>query len=177
MRAARATFRCRRLDAPGLSYNVLPTVGRGPVPRRASVGEKHWLVCSCRVGRAIAGDRPPRYEQKNVLPTVAREPVPRRASAGEKHWLVCSCRAGRAIAGDRPPRYGLQSRLRFTVGRGPVPRRALGHAGAHPFCRAGSPDPARSGAGAPELQFLLGPPAPKRFFHVNDRGGQAPALR
>ena len=30
----------------------------------------------------------------------------------------------RTIAGDRPPRYGLQGRLRFTVGRGPVPRRA-----------------------------------------------------
>ena len=30
----------------------------------------------------------------------------------------------RAIAGDRPPRYGCQGRLCFTVGRGPVPRRA-----------------------------------------------------
>ena len=28
------------------------------------------------------------------------------------------------LAGDRPPRYGLQGRLPFTVGRGPVPRRA-----------------------------------------------------
>ena len=33
-------------------------------------------------------------------------------------------RAGRAIAGACPPRYGLQGRLRFTVGRGPVPRHA-----------------------------------------------------
>ena len=75
--AESATFRCRRLDAPGLSYNVLPTVGRGPVPRRASVAEKHWLACSCRAGRMIAGDRPPRYGQKNVLLTVGRGPVPR----------------------------------------------------------------------------------------------------
>ena len=28
------------------------------------------------------------------------------------------------FAGDRPPRYGMQGRLGFTVGRGPVPRRA-----------------------------------------------------
>ena len=28
------------------------------------------------------------------------------------------------FAGDRPPRYGLQGRLPFTVGRGPVPRHA-----------------------------------------------------
>ena len=32
--------------------------------------------------------------------------------------------AGRTIAGDRPSRYGLQGRLPFTVGRGPVPRHA-----------------------------------------------------
>ena len=30
----------------------------------------------------------------------------------------------RTLAGDRPPRSGMQGRLRFTVGRGPVPRRA-----------------------------------------------------
>ena len=28
------------------------------------------------------------------------------------------------IAGDRPPRYGCRGLLPFTVGRGPVPRRA-----------------------------------------------------
>ena len=39
-------------------------------------------------------------------------------------WLTCGFRAERALAGDRPPRYGCQGRLPFTVGRGPVPRRA-----------------------------------------------------
>ena len=39
------------------------TVGRGPVPRRASIGTGNgWLAFGFRVGRTIAGDRPPRYE-------------------------------------------------------------------------------------------------------------------
>ena len=55
------------------------------------------------------------------------------------------------IARDRPPRYGLQGRLRFTVGRGPVPRRA-------------SVEETALGG----VRFSRG---------SNDRGGQAPALR
>ena len=37
-------------------------------------------------------------------------------------WRAFFAQVG--IAGDRPPRYGCQGRLRFTVGRGPVPRHA-----------------------------------------------------
>ena len=56
------------------------------------------------------------------------------------------------LAGDRPPRYGMQGRLCFTVGRGPVPRRAsIGRETA-----------------------LVGGWFLRRS---NDRGGQAPALR
>ena len=60
-------------------------VGRGPVPRYA----------------AIAGDRPPRYDEHES--TVGRGPVPRHPY----------------LAGDRPPRY---DENQSTVGRGPVPR-------------------------------------------------------
>ena len=49
---------------------------------------------------------------------------PSRRRGTGNGWLACSFRAGLTIAGDRPPRYGLQGRLRFTVGRGPVPRHA-----------------------------------------------------
>ena len=41
------------------------TVGRGPVPRHASVLTENvhglWAVDVSRFGRQIAGDRPPRY--------------------------------------------------------------------------------------------------------------------
>ena len=56
-----------------------------------------------------------------------------------------------AIAGACPPRYGLQGRLRFTVGRGPVPR----HASVGETALVG-------------VWFSRG---------SSDRGGQAPALR
>ncbi len=45
-------------------------------------------------------------------------PVRDQAIPNYSHWGM------QAIAGDRPPRYGMQGRLPFTVGRGPVPRRA-----------------------------------------------------
>ena len=54
------------------------------------------------------------------------------------------------IAGDRPPRYGKKNSCRFTVGRGPVPRRAS------------------VGKMLVGVRFSRG---------SNDRGGQAPALR
>ena len=44
--------------------------------------------------------------------------------SGKRRWLAFGFRVGRTIAGDRPPRYGMRGRLRFTVGRGPVPRHA-----------------------------------------------------
>ena len=55
------------------------------------------------------------------------------------------------LAGACPPRYGMQGCLRFTVGRGPVPR----HASVEETALAG-------------VRFSCG---------SNDRGGQAPALR
>ena len=51
----------------------------------------------------------------------------------KRFWAACGFRAGRALAGDRPPRYGLQGRFRFTVGRGPVPRRASVGTGKRPW--------------------------------------------
>ena len=149
------------------------TVGRGPVPRRASIGETAFvcvrfsrrsndrggnpLGCAC----GIRG--PPRYGlQSRLRFTVGRGPVPRRASVEETAlgggwfsrrsnarggqasalpWLAFGFRVGRAIAGDRPPRYG--------PGRGRLAMR-------------------RSGSGDPELRSL---------GHANARGGQAPALR
>ena len=121
--------------------------------------KRRWLACVFRVGRTIAGDRPPRYGPGKGSPrhapflfTVGRGPVPRHASVeetalvgvrfsrgsgdrggqapalrlkkravyrraracpspcldrnGKRLWLAFGFRAGRAIAGDRPPRYG-----------------------------------------------------------------------
>ena len=70
---------------------------------------------------------------------------------GNRPWLAFGFRLGLTLAGDRPPRYGLQGRLRFTVGRGPVPR----HASVEETALVG-------------VRFSRG---------SNDRGGQAPALR
>ena len=71
-------------------------VGRGPVPRHAT----------------IAGDRPPRYGcQDRPRFIVWRGPVPRHRSRNP------------SIAGDRPPRYGKKTPP-LHVGRGPVPRHA-----------------------------------------------------
>ena len=45
-----------------VTVKTTPTlhVGRGPVPRRASV-EETAVACGFRADRAVAGDRPPRY--------------------------------------------------------------------------------------------------------------------
>ena len=50
-------------QAPALRFSRPSplTVGRGPVPRHASVGEMPGPAFGFRVGRTIAGDRPPRY--------------------------------------------------------------------------------------------------------------------
>ena len=71
-------------------------VGRGPVPRHAT----------------IAGDRPPRYGGgTHPFFIVGRGSVPRHRSRTRNPTL----------AGDRPPRYD-KKRLPLNVGRGPVPR-------------------------------------------------------
>ena len=84
----------------------------------------------------------------NVSPFVGQSrrilPVREQASPNYSHWGT------RALAGDRPPRYGEKS-VPFTVGRGPVPRRASGE------------ETALAG-----VRFSRGSCA---------RGGQAPALR
>ena len=69
------------------------TVGRGPVPRRASVGETALVgVQFSRRSDARGGNPlgcaygirgPSRYEKKRHPLTVGRGPVPRRASVGE----------------------------------------------------------------------------------------------
>ena len=78
-------------NLPRRAKNAPDTVGRGPVPRHAT----------------IAGDRPPRYGIQDRLlrrawalacHTRMREGSPRHAT----------------IAGDRPPRYGIQGRRRRT---------------------------------------------------------------
>ena len=104
---------------------------------------------------------------------------------GKRRWSVDDFRAARVLAWDRPPRYGMQGRLPFTVGRGPVPRHASvctenGVGWRSVFAqieRSRGTGPRatgqggvllampRSGAGAPELQSL---------GHANDRGGQPP---
>ena len=107
----------------------LRTVGRGPVPRHASVYQ------------TIAGDRPPRYgngtfsSQKAPL-TVGRGPVPRRAPVYQKPLLVrrtFACTRNPPIAGEtrsdarvasEGPRATMKKRHLRTVGRGPVPRHA-----------------------------------------------------
>ena len=65
------------------------TVGRGPVPRHASIGTGNgWLAFGFRAGRVIAGDRPPRYGmQGRFCFTVGRGPVPRHASIGRRNSL------------------------------------------------------------------------------------------
>ena len=110
------------------------TVGRGPVPRRASVEETALAGMRFRAGRAIAGDRPPRYGPGRGSPLYVPFGI-RRAISGETRSparmagegpratgpegvLLSMSRSGsgdpelqslgtRALAGDRPPRYGL----------------------------------------------------------------------
>ena len=74
-----------------------------PSPCLGLHGKRPWAACVFRAGRAITGDRPPRYDEKT-----ARH---RRARALGCHTRI---RAGSprqrprnpTRAGDRPPRYG-----------------------------------------------------------------------
>ena len=136
------------------------TVGRGPVPRHASIGTENgvgWRAVFAQVERS-RGTGPRATVNSRLRFTVGRGTGPRRASS-ERKTALAGVRFSRK-SGDRggqAPALRLVKPPPFTVGRGPVPRNANGHACAHSLCRAGSPDPASSGAGAPELQSLLGP--------------------
>ena len=82
-----------------------------------SRGKRPWSAGDFRVGRTIAGDRPPRYGEKKravsrrawalACHTRTREfPSPGLNRNEKRPWLACVFRVGRTIAGDRPPRYG-----------------------------------------------------------------------
>ena len=98
-------------------------VGRGPVPRRASVGERAWLACVFRAGRVLAGDRPPRYGRCGLarIPSVGQEclilPVREQVLPNYSHLA-------RERSRGTGPRATGQDGVLVTVGRGPVPRRA-----------------------------------------------------
>ncbi len=151
------------------------TVGRGPVPRRASIGTGNGLgrrAIFAQVERSRGtGPRATVCKAVSFYRRARACPSPCLDRGGKRRWLACVFRVGRTIAGDRPPRYGMQGRLRFTVGRGPVPRRASIGTG-NGLCRrgfragralAGDRPPRygetetvsrliRSGSGDPELQ-------------------------
>ena len=77
------------------------TVGRGPVPRHATIARDrpspYGGLGGFRLDRCLAGDRPPRYGDERSWGKPARMRV----------WHPRAPRDGdREIAGDRPPRYG-----------------------------------------------------------------------
>ena len=126
------------------------TVGRGPVPRRAidrgnGVGLREFFA---QVERSRGTGPRATVCKASALYRRARAcPSPCLGRSKKRLWLAFGFRAGRAIAGDRPPPYGWGGCLRFTVGRGPVPRHAIGHASVHNVCRSRAPalDPFGSG--------------------------------
>ena len=132
----------------GISAAVPLFVGRGPeggwppcsargCPVRAqaipnySVCPRHLTIAGETRSDARVASEGPRATVSRAAPfPVGRGPVPRHAAlAGAPFGLrrsrtTVSVPHRAANAGDRPPRYGMRGRLRFTVGRGPVPRRA-----------------------------------------------------
>ena len=64
-----------------------------------------WVAGVFRLGRQIAGDRPPRYGKKADLP---REEVPNLVNRVN---LVNPDSDNQRLAGDRPPRYGKKADL------------------------------------------------------------------
>ena len=75
--------------------------------------------------------------------------------SGKRRWSAFGFRADRVLAGDRPPRYGMRGCLRFTVGRGPVPRHASVEETALASVRFSSRACARGGQ-APALRARAG---------------------
>ena len=94
-------------QAPALRQGRLRfTVGRGPVPRRASVGESLCLrAFFARVERS-RGPVPRATVCKAVSFHRRARACPSPCLGQRKSWFACVFRAGRVIAGDRPPRYG-----------------------------------------------------------------------
>ena len=84
------------------------TVGRGPVPRHASICTENGL--GLRAGFAQVersrGTGPRATKKKRAVYRRARAcPSPGLDLHGKRPWSACGFRAGRTIAGDRPPRY------------------------------------------------------------------------
>ena len=129
--------------------NVLLTVGRGPVPCRASVGETALGVRVSRRSGARGGQAPALRRKQRAADRRARAcPSPGLGRGNGLGWRAVFAQVGRS-RGTGPRATG--KKRYFTVGRGPVPRRAsVGET-----ALAGVRFSRRSGA----------------------RGGQAPALR
>ena len=111
------------IRGPRATVKTTPSlhVGRGPVPRHASIERKTaWVCVWFSRGSNVRGGQAPALRKKTPSLTVGRGPVPRHA----------------ALAGDRPPPYG-EKTPSLHVGRGPVPR----HRACTRLCKSGSPDP------------------------------------
>ena len=69
--------------------------------------------------RGIAGDRPPRYDEKNGsrYRRARACPSPCIDREGKRPWSAFGFRVGRAIAGDRPPRYDEKNGSRYRRAR------------------------------------------------------------
>ena len=143
------------------------TVGRGPVPRHAPVCAATirglWTADVFRSGCEIAGDRPPRYDEKTILRSV--EPKTMRPKKRSPHrraracpspcpglrsnhpclWAVGVFRRDREIAGDRPPRYGEKNASPSRRARA-CPSPSFGCQIASP-CSSGAPAPEPFGSG------------------------------
>ena len=105
--------------------NVLHTVGRGPVPRHASVGTGNGLgrrAFFTRVGRSRGtGPRATVGEAASLLP-VRDQAIPNYGLWGT-----------RTLAGDRPPRYGRRNASPFHRRARACPSPCLGRNGKRPW--------------------------------------------
>ena len=63
----------------------------------------------------IAGDRPPRYDEKNVPLTVGRGPVPRRASIGKTAFVGVRFSRGSNDRGGQAPALRARKGVRLTM--------------------------------------------------------------
>ena len=156
-------------QAPALRFARPPSYHRRaracPSPSHRSERETAWLACSFRAGRGITGDRPPHYGRQGRLPfTVGRGPVPRQAI---RPACVCGGQAP-ALRFAMPSPFHRRARacpspshrVRVRL-RGTGPRATVGEAGVLISVGQERLLLRRSGSGAPELQFPLGPLGPK----------------